>query len=276
MTKGRGLEGKVALVSGATRGVGKGIALVLGEAGATVYVTGRSSRSRASAQGYPGTVEETAEAVTARGGLGIPQRCDHSETVQVRELMERIKEEHGSLDILVNNGYGGGDRLDELANPRPFWESGLETWDAFFTRGLRNHLITTRLAIPLLRRRPGGLILITSYWAYDRFMHSTFYDVAMTAQNRLAFGMAEDLRTVGIAAIAISPGFVKTELVDATYDGDRTVLESVEYTGRAVVALATDPTILEKSGRTLVVGELAREYGFTDVDGRQPPPFAPA
>lgn len=270
------LEEKIALVTGASRGAGKGIAMVLGSEGATVYVTGRSTRETAQPKSFPGTIEETAEAVTQRGGIGIPVRCDHRNDDDVARLFDRIKAEQGQLDILLNNAYGGAELLDDLVIHRPFWEHSFGHWDTLFTGGLRNHLVASRLAVPLMLDQGRGLIITTSYWAYDKYMVNLFYDLAMSAQNRLAFAMAEDLRPYGIASIAVIPGFMRTELVEATYAGDRSALESVEYVGRAVAKLAADPAVLSKSGRTLMVGDLAVEYGFTDIDGRLIPPYAVA
>lgn len=270
----RNLVGKIAVVTGASRGGGKGIALVLGGEGATVYVNGRSTREATRSGSFPGTVEDTAEAVTERGGTGIPVRCNHRVDDEVARLFDRVRSEHGHLDILVNNAYGGADLGDDLVIHRAFWEHSLGHWETLFTGGLRNHLVASRLGVPLMLGRGRGLIITTSYWAYETYMVNLFYDLAMTAQNRLAFAMAEDLRPHGIASIALVPGFMRTELVEATYDGDRSVLESVEYIGRAVAKLAADPAVLEKTGRTLMVGELAVEYGFTDIDGRVIPPFA--
>lgn len=267
------LAGQIAVVTGASRGAGKGIAVVLGDEGATVYVTGRSTREARQPTGFPGTIEETAEAVTRRGGIGVPIRCDHRIEGDVTRLFDRIRSEQGHLDILVNNAYGGAELLDDLVIHRPFWEHWLGHWDTLFTGGLRNHLVASRLAVPLMLDQRRGLIITTSYWAYDKYMVNLFYDIAMTAHNRLAFAMAEDLRPHGIASIALVPGFMRTELVEATYEGDWSVLESVEYVGRAVAKLAADSAVLSKSGRTLMVGDLAVEYGFTDIDGRVIPPY---
>lgn len=268
------LAGKIAVVTGASRGGGKGIAMVLGGEGATVYVTGRSTSGAPHPKDFPGTIEATAEAVTRRGGTGIPVRCDHRDDDEVARLFDRVRTEKGRLDILVNNAYGGAELLDDLVIHRPFWQHSLGHWDTLFNGGLRNHLVASRLAVPLMLDQGRGLIVTTSFWQHDRYMVNLFYDLAMTAQNRLAFAMAEDLRPHGITSIALIPGFMRTEIVEATYDGDRSVLESVEYVGRAVARLAADPAVLDRSGRTLMVGDLAVEYGFTDIDGRVVPPYS--
>ncbi len=270
------LHGRVAVVTGASRGAGRGIALVLGGAGATVYVTGRSARGGPSTEGLPGTVDETAEAVTARGGLGIPVRCDHTRDADVHALFERVGREQGRLDLLVNNAWGGYEQHDLQAFQRPFWEQPLRHWDGMFTAGLRAHLAAGRLAVPLMISQGRGLIVCTTAWDRGKYLGNLFYDVAKAAVNRLAWGMARELRPHGIAAVALAPGFMRTERVLAAHQErpfDLSQTESPEYLGRAVVALAADPEVLRKSGEVLTVGQLAREYGFTDVDGRQPPPF---
>jgi NAD(P)-dependent dehydrogenase (short-subunit alcohol dehydrogenase family) len=185
-----------------------------------------------------------------------------------------VEGEQGQLDLLVNNAYGGGDEQD-LAERTRFWEDPLASrWDNLFVSGLRSHLAASGHAARMMVRRGQGLIVTTSYYAYDKYMVNLYYDVAMTANNRAAFGMGQDLRSSGVAAVALAPGFMRTELVEASYHGDQDVLESTLYIGRAVVALASDPQVLKKTGQTLFVADLAREYQFTDIDGRQPPPYA--
>lgn len=275
------LQGTVALVTGASRGAGKGIALALGEAGATVYVTGRSTRSRGSTGGYPGTIEDTAEAVTARGGVGIPVRVDHDVEPDVEALFSRIEADHGRLDLLVNNAWGGHDHGTDLA-ARPFWEISPALWDDTVTRGARLGLLTSRHAAPMMVARGRGLIVNTTFWDRDRYTGNLYYDLAKSAINRMTFAMAQDLKPHGVAVVAVSPGWMRTELMLRTFHTDeahwREVpalarTESPWYVGRAVVALAADPRVMEKSGRVFRVGDLAREYGFTDIDGQQPPPF---
>lgn len=287
------LKGRVAVVTGASRGAGKGIALELGAAGATVYVTGRSTRAQP-AGGYgqilalshldrvPGSIDETAEAVTAAGGTGIAVRCDHTRDDEVAALFDRVQREQGRLDLLVNNAWGGHEVFDGVFEA-PFWQRPLEEWDAMFDRGVRNHLVASRRAAPLFVAQRGGLIVTTTFWDRDRFMRGNLhYDLAKSAMTRLAFGMAQELRPHGVAAIALSPGWMRTEFVLAGHQADesnwheRPALartESVRYIGRAVVALAADPQVLARSGRALRVGDLAREYGFTDIDGRVVAPF---
>jgi NAD(P)-dependent dehydrogenase (short-subunit alcohol dehydrogenase family) len=269
------LGGKVAVVTGASRGVGKGIALALGDAGATVYVTGRSD-ARGTTEGLPGTVRETAEAVTQRGGQGVAVRCDHTADAEVEALFARVTEEQGRLDLLVNNAWGGYERHEWSRFVAPFWEQPLPLWSGMFEAGVRAHLAASRLAVPLLLANRGGLIVHTTAWDRDRYLGNLFYDVAKAAVNRLAFGMARELQPHRVAVLALAPGFVRTERVLAAFAAaGRTPgeLESPEYVGRAVAALAADANVLARSGQVLTAGQLAAEYGFSDVDGRQWPPF---
>ena len=260
------LDGMIAVVTGASRGAGRGIALVLGERGATVYVTARSTRGAPSGEGREGTVDATAEAVTRRGGTGVGVRCDHTLDSDVAALFERVENEQGRLDLLVNNAWGGYQRpagqRDAAFFDVPFWQQPTWRWDGMFTAGVRAHYLTASLAVPLLLRsqtRP-RLIISTIAWAYGAFLGNVLYDTAKAATTRMAFGMAQDLRPHGIAAIAIAPGHLG-------------VNETPEYLGRAIATLAADPHVIDKSGRTLTVGDLAHEYGFTDTDGTQPAPF---
>jgi len=288
------LRGKVAVVTGATRGAGRGIALALGECGATVYVTGRSIRHQATTDNLPGTIEDTAEDVTARGGIGIPVRCDFTVESDVRALFDRVKREEGGLDLLVNNAWGGyeGDGI----RPSYFWEAPLRLWDGMFVSGLRAHLLASYFAIPLLMPAPAksgarrrarrnaspGLIVSTVAWDHDKYIGS-FYDVAKHAITRMIYGLALELRQHNVAAVAVAPGFMRTERVLAQLGSTERNwrknprlknTETPEYAGRGVALLAADRGILRKSGKTFRAGELARLYKFTDVDGRRVPPFS--
>lgn len=275
------LKGKVAIVTGASRGGGRGIALVLGEEGTTVYVTGRSIRGASTRSKLPGTtIEDTAEQVTARGGVGIPVRCDHTVDAEVDALFERVKQEQGRLDILVNNVWGGYEKDPQGDFVAPFWEQPLWRWDTMFVAGVRAHYTASRLAARLMISRRQGLIINTTFWDRDKYFAPLSYYLSKTTINRMVYGMALELRKHGITAVALSPGWMRTEAVmaDLPPNGrpspeEANQTESVEYIGRAVVALAADPDVIEKSGSVLTVGNLAREYGFTDVDGRQVPPF---
>jgi NAD(P)-dependent dehydrogenase (short-subunit alcohol dehydrogenase family) len=290
----RPLDGRVAIVTGASRGAGRGIAAELGAAGATVYVTGRSTRG-APAGSYgsfleltglermPGSVDDTADEVTRLGGRGIAVRCDHTVEAEVRALMERVEREEGRLDLLVNNAWGGHEAFTAESFTAPFWEQPLDQFEAFFDRGVRNHLLASRCAAPLLVRQGRGLIVTTTFWDRDRFMRGNLlYDLAKSTMTRLAFGMAEELRPHGVASVAVSPGWMRTELVLAAHQATEAdwhehpalaATESPRYVGRAVVALVSDPAVMRRSGRAHRVGDLAVEYGFTDVDGRVVAPF---
>jgi NAD(P)-dependent dehydrogenase (short-subunit alcohol dehydrogenase family) len=291
----RPLHGRVAVVTGASRGAGRGIALELGAAGATVYVTGRSVRgapattygpmlAAAKLAEMPGTIDDTADAVTALGGVGIAARCDHTSDDEVAALFARVEAERGRLDLLVNNAWGAHETFDARNFVRPFWEQPLDQWDGMFTRGVRNHLVATRRAAPLFVRQGHGLVVTTTFWDGGAYLRGNLlYDLAKAAMVRLAFGMAEELRPHGVASLALSPGWMRTELVLAAHDAteeswqERPALartESTRYVGRAVAALAADPDVMARSGGVCVVAELARAYGFTDVDGRLVPAFA--
>ena len=266
----------MALVSGASRGIGRGIALVLGSAGATVYVTGRS-RDGKSTEDMPGSVDRTARDVTAAGGQGIAVPCDHTRDQEVEKLFSRIeREQRGRLDLLVNNAWGGYEQYDFEGFSLPFWEQPLRHWEGMFQAGLRAHLTASRLAAPIMIARQGGLIINTVAWDRGLYLGNLFYDLAKAATVRMAWGMALELRAHGVAVLALAPGFVRTERVMAAHAQqpfplDRT--ESPFYIGRAVAFLAGDPSVMERSGQVLAVGDLARQYGFSDTDGRQPPAF---
>ena len=278
------LNNLVALVTGSSRGAGRGIALELGAAGATVYVTGRSIAGGATTDGVPGTIDETARDVTARGGRGIAVRCDHTVDADVESLFDRIRDDHGKLDLLVNNVWGGYENSDCRPLPVvPFWEQSLHQWDAMFTAGVRAHLTASRLAVPLmLPRRRGLIVSTTANLAPLPYLRNLFYDLAKSAVTRMTWALAQELRENGIAALAVAPGFMKTERVVEAFrragalealNGPGGPKETTTYLGRALVALVSDERVIEKSGQLLEVGALAREYGFTDVDGTQPPPF---
>lgn len=274
----------VAIVTGASRGAGRGIALELGSAGAVVYVTGRSVDGEPTTDNVPGTVDRTAAEVTARGGQGIAVRCDHIVDADVSALFDRVRQDHGRLDLLVNNVWGGYESSEcRPLTIAPFWEQPLAQWDGMFTAGLRAHLAASRLAVPLMLPQRRGLIVTTTANLQPLpYMRNIYYDLAKNAVARMTWAFAQELRDHGIAAVAVAPGFMRTERVveafrragaESALDGPGGPGETTAYLGRAIVALASDPDILGRSGELLDVGALAREYGFTDVDGRQPPPF---
>jgi len=287
------LKGRVAVVTGASRGAGRGIALELGAAGATVYVTGRSTRAQpaesygrilalSELEALPGSIDETADELTRMGGHGIAVRCDHTQEDDVASLFARVQREQGRLDLLVNNAWGGHETFNGVFEA-PFWEHPLSNWESMFDRGVRNHLLASRFAAPLMVVQKSGLIAITSFWDRDKYLRGNlFYDLAKSAMNRLAFGMAEELRPHGVASLALSPGWMRTEFVLAGHKTDeahwheRPALARTEspcYLGRAIAALAGDAGVMQKSGGVHRVADLAREYGFTDIDGRQPEAF---
>lgn len=270
------LDGRVAVVTGATRGGGRGIALALGAEGAVVYVTGRSTRGEPTVTATPRAVEDVAEEVSARGGTGIGVRCDHTDDADVQALFETVRSGHGRVDLLVCNAWGGYMPYDqELAwFARPFWQQSMARWDGMFTGGLRSHLSTCLFGLPLMLAQQGtGLIVLTTFTMGRRYLGHLFYDVAKNSVCRMAAGLAEELRDTGVTVVALAPGWMLCERMTELTDAERAQTESVEYVGRAVAALAADPAVGRRSGRTLTAGGLAREYGFTDVDGRQPIPY---
>jgi NAD(P)-dependent dehydrogenase (short-subunit alcohol dehydrogenase family) len=275
------LAGKVALVAGATRGAGRGIACMLGEAGATVYCTGRTTREHPATgvyRGRPETIEETADRVTARGGRGIAVRVDHLAPDEVAALIARIRKEAKRLDILVND-------ISEAAlhDWKPFWKVSLEKGFAALQNGIHTHIITSHYAVPLMIKTGGGLIVEISDGDYLGYHGTLFYDLVKTNVNRLAYAMGEELHGHGIAVVAVSPGYMRTEMVLAHHgvtednwrDGAKKDplfgdSETPFFVGRAVAALAADPTVMARSGGLYGSWTLAEEYGFDDVDGRRP------
>ena len=263
------LRDRVALVTGASRGGGKGIALVLGEEGATVYVTGRSVRGKPTTLGRPGSIEDTAEQVTSRGGTGIAIRCDHTDDAQSGAVFDRIREEQGRLDLLVNNAWSG---YEISTDPSlAFWEIEWRHWDLMFTGGLRAAAYASRLAAIMMTEAKRGLIVNTT-WVLDRPHGHAFYEVVKNGTNKLTEQMADDLRPYGVACVAVSPGFMRLERMNLPADR-AAMAESAEFAGRAIAALAVDENVLNKSGQVLTTPELARTYGFTDVDGSQQSTF---
>lgn len=276
------LQGKVAVVAGATRGAGRGIACMLGEAGATVYCTGRSVRGNPATGNRPETIEETAEMVNAYGGVGIHARVDHTVAGEVKTLFERVKAEQGCLDVLVNDVWGG----EELTEwNKPFWKHSLQKGLLMLERAVHSHIITSRYGVPLMVEHGHGLVIEITDGTGFNYRGNLFYDVVKTSIIRLAFAMSEEFRerNINIAAVALTPGYLRSEamlegfgVTEANWreavqkDADFAKSETPFYVGRAVAALASDPNVSEKSGRALSSGRLAQEYGFTDVDGNQP------
>ena len=279
------LAGKVALVAGATRGAGRGTAVALGEAGAVVYCTGRSTRNRPSDYARPETIEETAALVTAAGGRGVAVAADHLQPAEVEALVQQIDADEGRLDILVNDIWGGERRIEWNT---PVWTHGLDSGLRMLHTGVDTHLITSHFALPLLIRRPGGLVVEmtdgTRAYNAGHYRVSVFYDLVKNAVLRLAYSQAEELKPYGCSAVALTPGWMRSEMMleafgvtEATWRDAAVaqphfaaISESPLFVGRAVAALAADPGVLGRSGGSYSSGGLARDYGFTDLDGSRP------
>lgn len=277
----RPLDGKVAVVTGASRGIGKGIALELGAAGATVYVTGRTVTP--GEHPLPGTVGETAAEIDALGGRGVAVACDHHVDEQVEAAFGRVEHECGRLDVLVNNVFSSPAMVPWLG--RAFWELPVEAWDETIDIGVRSHYVASRCAVPLLLATGAGVIVNVSSSGAVQYAHNVPYGVGKAALDKLTADMAHDLAPHAVAVVSVWPGLVRTELVSMgareTDDGRRVLglpgegefdladAESPRFTGRGVVALATDPAVMTRSGHAFPVAQLAADYGFTDVDGRR-------
>jgi NAD(P)-dependent dehydrogenase (short-subunit alcohol dehydrogenase family) len=277
------LSGRIALVAGATRAAGRGIAVALGEAGATVYVTGRTTRAQRSEMDRPETIEETAELVDAAGGRGIPVQVDHLVPEQVAALVERIETEQGALHVLVNDIWGA----TVMEWDKTVWESDLDVGLRMLRLGIDTHAITSHFALPLLIRTPGGLAVEvtdgTDEYNATNYRVSFFYDLAKAGVNRMAFALAHELAPHGATAVSLTPGWLRSEAMLDVYEVTEAtwpdaakvqphfaISESPAYVGRAVAALAQDPDRARWNGRSLSSGQLAQVYGFTDLDGSQP------
>lgn len=273
----KSLIGKVALVTGASRGVGKGIALGLGEAGATVYITGRTVEEGKAAVNLPGTIHQTAEEVSHLGGRGIAVRCDHTNDEEVKDLFQRLLAEQDRLDILVNNVWGGYEFYNdgtEFWNEKGFWTAPLPRWDKSFQAGVRAHYVASWLAAPIMMRQQAGLMVNISFFAAQRDDKGVIYGAAKAADDRMAACMAYELREHQVAVVSLYPGLVRTESVmKAAAYFDLSNSESPQFIGRVVAALATDPDLMRKSGQILVAAAVAQEYGVKDIDGKQPKPI---
>jgi NAD(P)-dependent dehydrogenase (short-subunit alcohol dehydrogenase family) len=280
----RTLTGKVALVAGATRGAGRGIAVELGAAGATVYVTGRSTREKRSEIDRAETIEETADRVTAAGGVGIAVPTDHLEREQVRALVERIDREQGRLDVLVNDIWGGEQLFSWDAK---LWEHDLDKGMRILRLAIDTHIITSHFALPLLLRNKGGLVVEmtdgTADYNADHYRVSFFYDLAKASVLRIGWAQAQEIGPLGATAVTLTPGWLRSEMMlevfgvrednwrDALKDQPHfAISETPAFVGRAVAALAADPDVARWNGTSLSSGQLAGEYGFTDVDGSRP------
>jgi len=271
------LSGKVALVTGASRGIGKGIALGLGEAGATVYITGRTVEVNQAAVDLPGTIYQTADEIARLGGQCIAIQCDHRDDQQVEAVFHRIRAEPNRLDILVNNVWGGYEHFNdgtEFWKEKGFWTTPLSRWDKMFQAGVRAHYVSSIFAAPIMIAQGSGLIVNISFFAAQKDSSGVSYGVAKAASDRMAACMAYELREHNVAAVSLYPGLVRTESVlKAGEFFDLSNSESPQFIGRAIAALASDPQIMTKSGQILVAAAIAQEYGFTDIDGKQPRPL---
>ncbi|GAA1654721.1 SDR family oxidoreductase [Catellatospora bangladeshensis] len=277
------LQGKIALVAGATRGCGRAIAVELGRAGATVYVTGRSTRAQRSEVNRPETIEDTADLVTEAGGTGIAVRVDHLEPAEVAALVARIDEEQGRLDVLVNDVWGGEGFVEW---GKPLWEHSLEGGMRLLALGLHTHIITSHAALPLLVRHPGGLVVEVTDGTDEfnrNYRDSFFYDLTKTSVSRIALAQSAELKPHGGTAVVVTPGFLRSELMldhfgiteqnwrDGAAKAPHFILsETPTYLGLGVAALAGDPDRNRWTGRSLSSAGLAQEYGLTDVDGSVP------
>jgi NAD(P)-dependent dehydrogenase (short-subunit alcohol dehydrogenase family) len=273
------LDGKVAVVAGATRGAGRGIARALGEAGAFVYCTGRSVRGQAATPGRPETIDETAEMIRTAGGTAVAIRTDHSKPDEVQALFDRVRHEKGKLDVLVNDIWAG----DELTEWQPFWTLDIAKGFRMLDSAVRTHILTSRYGAPMMIERKAGLIVEITDGDTTGYRGTLFYDLAKMAAIRMASDMAIDLQSTGVTALAVTPGFLRSEAMldrfGVTEANWRDAVgrskgfeesETPTYVGRAVAALAADPSVRKKSGKALASWTLAKEYGFTDADGRQP------
>ena len=269
------LKNKIALVTGASRGIGKGIALSLGEAGATVYITGRTLKKSDATVPLSGTLTSTAREVTRLGGKGIPCQCDHQKDTQVKKVFRRIQKEQGRLDILVNNAWAGYENLhrDEYYTG-PFWEQPIKLWDAMHDVGVRSSYVASTLAAPLMVAQQSGLIVNISFYAAAQYFNSVQYGVAKMATDKMAVDMAYELKEHNVTCISLWPGWVRTEgVMRGQENSELPHSESPQFVGRAIAALASDPNVLNKTGHILIAAELAKEYGFKDTDGTVPKPL---
>jgi NAD(P)-dependent dehydrogenase (short-subunit alcohol dehydrogenase family) len=255
------LHGKVALVTGASRGVGRGIALELIDAGATVYVTGRTDSD-----------------LTFAAERGIAVRCDHRDDQQVEAVFRQIAANHNRIDVLVNNVWGGYENMVEdgvFTWSRPFWQQPRSRWDSMFQAGVRAHYVASQFAAEMMVSQRSGLIVNISFWAAQKHLGNVAYGVSKAATDKLTSDTSNELKAYNVAVVSLYPGLVRTEKVmEAAAWLDLSNSESPQFIGRGVVALASDSNVMEKSGKVLVAAALAEEYGFDDIDGKRPRPLS--
>jgi dehydrogenase/reductase SDR family member 1 len=273
----KSLAKQVAVVTGGSRGVGKGVALGLGEAGATVYVTGRTIKNKTDVEKLGGTVHQTAEEVTALGGKGVAIRCDHRDDAQTEKVFKQVLKEKKRLDILVNNAWGGYEQMHEgrkFTYFKPFWEQPFWRWDAMFDSGVRAAYTSSAFAARTMTKKKSGLIVNISFWSAQVYMNNAQYGASKAAVDKLTEYMAHELKKYRVAVVSLYPGLVRTESVmRGAKHFDMSNSESPQFIGRVVAALANDPNIMKKSGQVLVAAQEALEYGIQDIDGKQPRPL---
>lgn len=267
---------KIALIAGASRGAGKGIALSLAQTFTDIILLGRSSRKDISPHPL-GTIEDTADEIKERGGNAISVKCDCSDANQVSEVLMKVREKFGKLDLLVNSAWGGNDMKPNFGNITDTVE---ENWHYMFKKGVWNYLLLSTKAIPLLEKGSSPMIVNVSFWDDDKYLGSLFYDLAKNSMNRMALGLSHEVKEKGISVLSLSPGYMRTEKVMAALEAEPELVEkfgipteSTHYIGEAVKALYLDANKMDKSGRTLRVADLAKAYDFYDQDGSQPAPF---
>lgn len=273
------LKGKIALVTGASRGIGKGVALGLGENGATVYVTGRTTAGSIGVQGLEGSIDENAVAINELGGTGFALRCDHTDDNGVKEVFDHILEKEQRIDILVNNVWGGYECMfnnrGEYVWEKPFWEQPIEQWDLMFSAGVRAHYVASRYASQIMTNQKHGLIVNLSHWAARKYSGNVCYGISKAATDKLTSDAAHDLQPFNVTVISLYPGLVRTErIMRASEFLDLSNSESPQYLGRVIAALYRDPELIGKSGKSLVAAQLGSEYGISDIDGEIPKPLS--
>jgi dehydrogenase/reductase SDR family protein 1 len=271
------LSGKIVLVTGATRGIGKGIAISLAKVGAIIYFTGRTEKEFQGAVNLGGSIQATEQEIEQVGGTGYGIKCDHKDDMQTKMVIDRILSEQGKIDILVNNVWGGYEYFNDgtkFWNEKGFWTAPISRFDKMYESGVRAHYVTTYYTVPTMIKQNNGLIINLSYWAAERSDMGVAYGMAKAATNKMTSSMAHELREHSISVVTIYPGLVRTESVMKSAEFfDLSNSESTEFIGLAVVALATDLNVVEKSGTNQIAAQVALDYGYKDIDGKQPIPL---
>lgn len=270
------LKGKVAIVTGASRGIGKGVALGLAESGATVYITGRTEKGEMLPDFLKETsIHKTAKEATELGGIGIAHRCDHSNDEEVKALFKRVMDEQGKIDILVNNAWGGGiHAVESYFFNTPFWKQPISLWDDNYIVGVRSNYVASKFAAGIMAEQKSGLIINISFYGGRRYLNNVSYGVSKAAVDRLSADMAYELKEYNVPVFSLYPGQVSTEgMVEfAKYDSSVAIdkMETPQFVGRCIAALANDATAIKDTGKILITAEVAKKYGFADIDGKQP------